>query len=213
MRPEDQNGEDAADRSAASPCEHCDSRTEEDFVQAAFWSERGLIAIKDIPARVCRACGEEFYDQETAQRIEKLVAGPAGEARQKILVPVFSLADAELPEAESHARGVDQKETEPAESVFAGTEPEESAQGSEAPCLCTYCESETDEGVVRSVFWTAQGLIAVESIPARVCRRCREAFYDEETTGKIAALTQQGFQPIEPSRRIAAPVFSLADNA
>ena len=215
MEPEDRSNEDAADHAAALRCEHCGSRTEEDLVRAAFWSDRGLIAIEDVPARVCRACGEQFYDRETARRIEKLVAGPAGEAKQEILVPVFSLADVELPGAESRAQGVDEKETESVQSVFTGREEAEeatSAQGSEAPCLCTYCESETEEGVVKSVFWTEQGLIAVESIPARVCRRCREAFYDEEATGKIAALIQQGFPPIEPNRRIVAPVFSLADD-
>ena len=221
MEPEDRDNEDAADRSATSRCEHCGSYTEEDLVQAAFWSDRGLIAIEDVPARVCRACGEQFYDRETARRIEKLVAGPAGEAKQEILVPVFSLADVELPNVEGRAQVVDEKETEAVQSVFSGkeeaaaAEEEEatSTQGSNAPCLCTYCESETEEGVVKSVFWTAQGLIAVEDIPARVCRRCREAFYHEETTGKIATLTQQAAPAIEPNRRIAAPVFSLADNA
>ncbi|HUT88053.1 MAG TPA: YgiT-type zinc finger protein [Thermoguttaceae bacterium] len=215
MRPEDQNSEDAVDRSAASRCEHCGSRTEEDLVRAAFWSDRGLIAIEDVPARVCRACGEQSYDRETARRIEKLVAGPVGEPKQEILVPVFSLADVELPDLEGRAQVVDEKETEAVQSVFSGREETEEAtstQGSDAPCLCTYCESETDEGAVKSVFWTAQGLIAVESIPARVCRRCREQFYDEETAWKIAALTQQGLPPIEPNRRIVVPVFSLADD-
>jgi len=80
---------------AAVPCTCCGADTREDFVKAAFWGPQGLVAIEDIPARVCEGCGEQFYDDQTAQRIEGIVNGSAAVPRQRITVPVFSLAGAE----------------------------------------------------------------------------------------------------------------------
>jgi len=54
-----------------------------------------LVAIEDIPARVCKGCGEQFYDDKTAQRIEKIVNGSTSVPKREVTVPVFSLADAE----------------------------------------------------------------------------------------------------------------------
>ena len=74
-------------------CTYCGAETREDLVQAAFWGPRGLVAIEDIPARVCPGCGEQFYDDRTAERIEEIVHGSAGPPKRQIVVPVFSLAD------------------------------------------------------------------------------------------------------------------------
>ena len=87
---------------AAFPCVHCGASTREDFVKAAFWGKRGLIAIEDIPARVCQGCGEQFYDEKTAQRIEILVNGSISAPEREMLIPVFSLADAEMAETNDH---------------------------------------------------------------------------------------------------------------
>jgi YgiT-type zinc finger domain-containing protein len=76
-------------------CEHCGGQTQPEVVKAAFWGERGLVAIEDIPARVCEQCGEQFYDEATARKIEKLVGSPAEAAKRHVLVPVFSLSEDE----------------------------------------------------------------------------------------------------------------------
>jgi len=72
-------------------CTYCAASTREDMVKAAFWGRQGLIAIEDIPARVCDACGEQFYDDHTAHKIEQIVSGLAPKPARQILVPVFSL--------------------------------------------------------------------------------------------------------------------------
>ena len=87
--------EGAQDSRAAFPCAQCGADTHEDLVKAAFWRQEGWVAIEDIPARVCEGCGEQFYDDATAQRIEEIVNGAAGVAQRQITVPVFSLAGAE----------------------------------------------------------------------------------------------------------------------
>ncbi len=86
---------------AAFPCTYCGADTREDRVKAAFWGDRGLVAIEDIPARICQGCGEQFYDDATSQKIERIVNGSAIMSKREIIVPLFSLADVNS----SNARG------------------------------------------------------------------------------------------------------------
>lgn len=32
-----------------------------------------IIIVKEVPAKVCMQCGEQYYDDETAENIEKIV--------------------------------------------------------------------------------------------------------------------------------------------
>ncbi|MGA2618119.1 MAG: type II toxin-antitoxin system MqsA family antitoxin [Thermoguttaceae bacterium] len=80
------------DSQVVVPCTYCGSDTRADMVRAAFWGRQGLLAIEDIPARVCQRCGEQFYDDQTAQRIENIVDGSGEAPTRQILVPVFSMA-------------------------------------------------------------------------------------------------------------------------
>ena len=84
-RPEPQN---------VSRCQDCGGETHEDIVKAAFWHDQRLIVIEDMPARVCNNCGEQFYDDETDQRLHSLIAAPPPNPKEEIFVPVYSLADA-----------------------------------------------------------------------------------------------------------------------
>ena len=90
---EEAQAEDGRDDEALA-CEYCGSRTRADIVRAAFWGDEGLVAIEDIPARVCEGCGEQFYDEGTTRRIEKILQDPTRKARREVLVPVFSVEDA-----------------------------------------------------------------------------------------------------------------------
>ncbi len=79
-------------------CKHCGSETREDIVQSALWTDKGLVAVEDVPARVCEGCKEQFYDDETIQKIDKLIERgfPPDKATRKIVVPVFSLEEVEV---------------------------------------------------------------------------------------------------------------------
>ena len=35
--------------------------------------ENAIIIIKKVPAKVCTQCGEQYFDDETAENIEKIV--------------------------------------------------------------------------------------------------------------------------------------------
>ena len=141
------------------------------------------MAVDDVPARVCEACGEQFFAGDTAQRIEEVLASPLVDAKRELRVPVFSLADIEVATAER---------------------PE-----SPGELRCEHCESPTDEDVVKLVLWTATGLVAVEDIPARVCRECKEPYYDAQTARKMMELTNEGPPADKAKRELTVPVFSL----
>jgi len=93
MENDEREGEQSQGCPAAFRCKYCESDTREDLVKAALWGDQGLVAIEDIPARVCDGCGEQFYDEETARLIEQIATGPHVAAGREILVPVFSLAE------------------------------------------------------------------------------------------------------------------------
>lgn len=62
-----------------------------DLVRSAFWVGEGLVVIEDIPAFVCDRCGERFFDDETAMRLD-LMRGrgfPASHVVHTMTVPVF----------------------------------------------------------------------------------------------------------------------------
>ncbi len=86
-------------------CPQCGSaRLRQDFVKSAFWHGERLVVVDNIPAVVCDACGERFYDDGTATTLD-LMHGrgfPSGEASGHMHVPIFSFSarvPAELAEA------------------------------------------------------------------------------------------------------------------
>jgi YgiT-type zinc finger domain-containing protein len=64
-------------------------------VRSAFWHGDRLVVVEDIPAIVCGACSEQFYDDATVVRLDMLRGEgfPAEKARAELRVPVFSFRD------------------------------------------------------------------------------------------------------------------------
>lgn len=64
-------------------------------VHSAFWQDDRLVVVQDIPALVCGACAEQFYDDATVVGLDLLRGEgfPAEEARTELRVPVFSFGD------------------------------------------------------------------------------------------------------------------------
>jgi YgiT-type zinc finger domain-containing protein len=166
---------------ASLRCRYCGCETDEGVIKAAHWTERRLIVIEDIPARLCQGCGEQFFEEEVIQKIQKALTYPTTKAKRQIRVPVYSL-----------------------EAVIANQDHREIF-------LCKYCESATVEELVKSVLWVDGGLIAVENIPARVCQRCGEQFYDDQTAEELTALGKRRFEPPTAKRKVLVSVFSAAD--
>ena len=77
-------------------CAHCSStEVHATQVRSAFWHDDRLVVIEDVPALVCGACHDQFYDDETIVVLD-LMRGdgfPPERARRELRVPVFSFQE------------------------------------------------------------------------------------------------------------------------
>ena len=193
-------------------CKYCGFDTHKDIIKAAIWTNNGLIVIEDIPARLCGGCGEQFFDEKVTQKIAEVTKYPAAKAKQKVRVPVCSLSQDQAAEKQSKPEKPDKQHTAftyyQKKQVIESAGINENHQGS---LLCKYCKSETVEDVIKSVFWLDGEPIVLENIPARVCQRCGQQFYDVETAERITALKKSRCGAAMVSKSILVPVFSLTD--
>jgi YgiT-type zinc finger domain-containing protein len=87
---------DALEQQSSQTCASCGSvNVSICQVRSAFWQDDRLVVVEDIPALVCGACAEQFYDDVTVIGLDLLRGGgfPVEDARTELLVPVFSFAD------------------------------------------------------------------------------------------------------------------------
>ncbi len=80
----------------AARCGNCGSPNIHDTrVRSAFWHQDRLVVVEDVPAIVCDACHEQFYDDSTIVVLDLLRGDgfPPEKARAEMRVPVFSFGD------------------------------------------------------------------------------------------------------------------------
>jgi YgiT-type zinc finger domain-containing protein len=65
---------------------------EERLVQHEYHWEGKLFVFEDVPARVCRQCGEKYFDARVVKAMEKAVLNQL-EPKRILHVPVFSYAE------------------------------------------------------------------------------------------------------------------------
>ncbi|HJV60942.1 MAG TPA: YgiT-type zinc finger protein [Albitalea sp.] len=77
---------------------------------------------------------------------------------------------------------------------------------------CTGCGSaDVHAQRVRSAFWHDERLVVIDGIPALVCRRCGEQFFDDATAIGLDLLRGNGFPPEAAVGTIEVPVFDYAE--
>ena len=76
---------------------------------------------------------------------------------------------------------------------------------------CQSCGGATYEAKVRMLLEEQSGLVIIEDIPAWLCDRCNEQFYDEVTRVRIEILRKSGFPFQEAKRVVEVPIFSMND--
>jgi YgiT-type zinc finger domain-containing protein len=76
-----------------APCPRCGEMMRTAMVKTAVWQDDRVFIVEDIPAQVCDACMEQFYDEDTTDALRRLMEEgfPSIEPRREILVPIFSL--------------------------------------------------------------------------------------------------------------------------
>jgi YgiT-type zinc finger domain-containing protein len=83
-------------RQSQVTCTNCGSaNVSAGHVRSAFWQDDRLVVVEGIPALVCGACAEQFYDDTTVVGLDLLRGEgfPAEKARTELRVPVFSFDD------------------------------------------------------------------------------------------------------------------------
>lgn len=78
------------------------------------------------------------------------------------------------------------------------------------PVPCPRCETIMRPATVKTAIWQEERLFVVEDVPAMVCDRCVEQFYDDLVTDTLRTLTERAFTSETPDREVVVPVFSLA---
>ena len=81
---------------AAACCANCgSSRIRTAQVRSAFWHQDRLVVVEGIPALVCDACHEQFFDDGTIVVLDLLHGDgfPPEQATGELRVPVFSFAE------------------------------------------------------------------------------------------------------------------------
>lgn len=77
-------------------CPECGSaRLRRELVKSAIWQGERLIVVEGIPALLCEACGERFYDDGTVTQLD-LMQGegfPQDGTGRVLKVPVISFMD------------------------------------------------------------------------------------------------------------------------
>ena len=87
---------DSVQQQSSVTCTNCGSaNVRMSHVRSAFWQDDRLVVVEDIPALVCGACAEQFYDDTTVIGLDLLRSEgfPAEKARVELRVPVFSFGD------------------------------------------------------------------------------------------------------------------------
>jgi len=59
----------------ADKCFFCKGKVVQEKVNVDFRWGKDLIVIEDVPARVCRQCGEKYFDAEVYKEMERLAKG------------------------------------------------------------------------------------------------------------------------------------------
>lgn len=77
---------------AAATCSRCGhGGLAAEAISTAFWREKRLVVIRDIPAFVCPACREEFIADETARVLDRMGSlAYRAKAVDRMDVPVLS---------------------------------------------------------------------------------------------------------------------------
>jgi len=76
-------------------CPRCGAVLTPTTVRTSIWHGERVAIVEDIPAHVCSACLEQFYDDDVSEALRRLAEEgfPSTKATREILVPVFSLAE------------------------------------------------------------------------------------------------------------------------
>jgi len=72
-------------------CDLCGGKVEKKLVSYTLFYEGHWIIVENVPAKVCRQCGEKLFSPPTVERLQKIIWGKK-KPQRKIKTPVFDLS-------------------------------------------------------------------------------------------------------------------------
>lgn len=79
---------------------------------------------------------------------------------------------------------------------------------------CYFCGGETEACLVTDLYAEGSLYLAVEDVPAEVCRQCGERYYSPRVTKELLAITQKAKQHASfalPGQRAEVAICRLGD--
>ena len=73
-------------------CYFCGGKIEARRVTAENWWGETLALVENVPALVCRNCGESYFEAETCKKLDHLRTTPPP-ALKTVQVPVYTFSD------------------------------------------------------------------------------------------------------------------------
>ncbi len=76
------------------PCPRCGTDMRAERTKTAIWVGEELFVVENIPAQLCDACMEQFYDEDATDALRRLTESnfPAEKMAREMTVRVFSLS-------------------------------------------------------------------------------------------------------------------------
>lgn len=71
-------------------CFYCKGETMETTTKFIVDLGRCVVIVKNVPARVCRQCGEASYSNEVAQQLEKIVEAVKHSIMSEVAIVEYS---------------------------------------------------------------------------------------------------------------------------
>jgi YgiT-type zinc finger domain-containing protein len=71
-------------------CHYCGGEIEEQKISVDFWWDRKLFLIEDVPAGVCKQCGEKSFTAKVSKAMDEIIKSKSVERVLQIPVKRFS---------------------------------------------------------------------------------------------------------------------------
>ncbi len=75
-------------RKESGPCSFCGGELEDARVDHTYRWQGKIYVFEDVPAEVCKQCGEKYFEARTVEAMERTVLNKAKPSRT-LRVPVF----------------------------------------------------------------------------------------------------------------------------
>ncbi len=73
-------------------CSFCGGEVTEQLVTVVRFYKGRVVIIENVPAGVCRQCGERYYRGAVVEEMERLMEAPSAKVTRCVTVPVMQFA-------------------------------------------------------------------------------------------------------------------------